>query len=65
MKLGPPNPLEECMSQFSDTKLGSQRCHMELCDEKLANSPLLGSTIWSTPSELQCVARGTLAQYVT
>ena len=26
------------------------------------NPPLLGTTIWSTPSELQCITRGTTAQ---
>ena len=29
------------------------------------NPPLLGTTIWSTPSELQCVTRGTPARCVT
>ena len=34
MQLGPPNPLEECISQFLDTKVASQRCHMELFNEE-------------------------------
>ena len=42
MHLGPPNPLEECMSQFLDTKLASQRWHMELFDEKLTKSTTFG-----------------------
>ena len=42
MQLGLTNPLEECMSQFSDTKVASQRCHMELFNEKLMESTTFG-----------------------
>ena len=42
MKLGLTNPLEECISQFSDTKVASQRCHMELFKEKLMESTTFG-----------------------
>ena len=35
MQLGAPNPLEECMSQFSDTNVARKRCHIELFNEKL------------------------------
>ena len=41
-KLGLPNPLEKCMSQLPDTKVTSQRCHMELFVEKLMKSTTLG-----------------------
>ena len=34
-QLGPSNLLEEYMSQFLDTKVASQRYHMELFDKKL------------------------------
>ena len=42
MQLGPPNPLKECISQFLDTKVAIQRCHMELFDEKLTESTTFG-----------------------
>ena len=42
MQLGPPNPLEECTSQLLDTKVASQRCHMELIDLKFMKSTGLG-----------------------
>ena len=42
MQLGPLNPLEECISQFSDTKVASQRCHIELFGEKLTKCTALG-----------------------
>ena len=42
MQFSLPNPLEECMSQFLDTKVASQRCHMELFYEKLTESTILG-----------------------
>ena len=42
MQLGPPNPLEKCMSQFSDTKVASQRCYMELFNKKLIESTTPG-----------------------
>ena len=42
MQLGPPNPLEKYMSQFYDTKVANQRCHMELIDEKLMESTTFG-----------------------
>ena len=64
-QIGPPNPFEECMSQFLDTKVESQRCYMELFDKKLMESTALGGQIWSTPSELWCITRGTPAQCVT
>ena len=35
VQFGQPNPLEEGMNQFSDTKVASQRCYIELFDEKL------------------------------
>ena len=35
MQLELPNPLEKYMSQFSDTKVASQRCQMELFNENL------------------------------
>ena len=60
-QLGPPNPLEECMSQFSDTKVASQGCHIELLMKSSHNPPVLGTTIWSTPSELRCIIRSTPA----
>ena len=41
MQLGGPNPLEECMSQFKDTKVASQRCHKEIFDKKLTKSTSL------------------------
>ena len=41
-QLGPLNPLEECISQFSDIKVASQRCHMELFNEKLTKSTTFG-----------------------
>ena len=37
-QLGPPNPLEECMSQFLDTKVASQMCYMKHFDDKFTKS---------------------------
>ena len=42
MQFGLPNPLEEYMSQFLDTKLGSQRCYMELFNENLTKFTTFG-----------------------
>ena len=35
MQLRPLNPLELCISQFLETEVASQRCHMELLGDKL------------------------------
>ena len=42
IQLGPPNPLDEYMSQFSDTVVASQTCKMELFDKKLIESTIFG-----------------------
>ena len=41
-QLEAPNPLEECTSQLPNTKVASQRCHMELFNKNLTRSTTFG-----------------------
>ena len=42
IQLGLTNPLEKCKTYFPDTKVASQRCHMELLKQKLTKLTTLG-----------------------
>ena len=58
MKLGSPNPLEKCTSQFLDTKVASQSCHMELFDKKFMKSTTFGDHILVYPIRIAAYNKG-------
>ena len=65
-QLGPPNPLEGCINQFQDTKVARHLGVKKVSHRALWwNPPLLGTTIWSTLSELWYITRGTHAKSVS